>query len=112
MSFNVLTTPHFEKALKDLAKHYKSMKADYGDFKESIKKNPFQGSDLGCGLRKIRIKITSKGKGKSGGARVITYTVLTDQSTGDIWLIDIYDKSEYSTIDVNVVKAMIKEIDL
>ena len=42
------------------------MKADYGDFKESIKKNPFQGSDLGCGLRKIRIKITSKGKGKSG----------------------------------------------
>lgn len=84
------------------------MKADYGDFKESIKKNPF----LGCGLRKIRIKITSKGKGKSGGARVITYTVLTDQSTGDIWLIDIYDKSEYSTIDVNVVKAMIKELDL
>lgn len=88
------------------------MKADYGDFKESIKKNPFQGSDLGCGLRKIRIKITSKGKGKSGGARVITYTVLTDQSTGDIWLIDIYDKPEYSTIDVNVVKAMIKELDL
>lgn len=88
------------------------MKADYGDFKESIKKNPFQGSDLGCGLRKIRIKITSKGKGKSGGTRVITYTVLTDQSTGDIWLIDIYDKSEYSTIDVNVVKAMIKELDL
>lgn len=88
------------------------MKADYGDFKESIKKKPFQGSDLGCGLRKIRIKITSKGKGKSGGARVITYTVLTDQSTGDIWLIDIYDKSEYSTIDVNVAKAMIKELDL
>lgn len=112
MSFDVITTPHFEKELKDLAKHYRSMKKDYGDFKESLKENPFQGTDLGSGLRKIRMRITSKGKGKAGGARVITYTVLADQATGEVWLVDIYDKSEYSTVKIDVIKEMLKELNL
>ena len=51
MSYNIETTPHFEKELKDLAKRYKSMKQDFGKFKESLKEDPFQGVDLGGGLR-------------------------------------------------------------
>ena len=93
MNYNIETTPHFEKELKDLAKRYKSMKQDFGKFKDSLKEDPFQGVDLGGGLRKIRMAIDSKRKGKAGGARVITYTTLVDENTGEVWLIEIYDKS-------------------
>ena len=65
MRYNIETTPHFEKELKDLAKRYKSMKQDFGKFKDSLKEDPFQGVDLGGGLRKIRMTIDSKRKGKS-----------------------------------------------
>ena len=112
MSYNIETTPHFEKELKDLAKRYKSMKQDFGKFKESLKEDPFQGVDLGCGLRKIRMAIDSKRKGKAGGARVITYTTLVDENTGEVWLIEIYDKSEFSTIKTDVIKKMLKELGL
>ena len=40
MSFNIETTPNFERELKDLAKRYKSMKQDFWNFKESLKKIP------------------------------------------------------------------------
>ena len=63
------------------------MKQDFGKFKESLKEDPFQGVDLGGGLRKIRMAIDSKRKGKAGGARVITYTTLVDENTGEVWLI-------------------------
>ena len=76
MSFEVKTTPHFEREAKILAKRYKSFKADMKDFVESLEKNPMQGDELSPGIRKIRLAIVSKGKGKSGGARVITYTIV------------------------------------
>ena len=53
--------------------------------------------------------IDSKRKGKAGGARVITYTTLVDENTGEVWLIEIYDKSEFSTIKTDVIKKMLKE---
>ena len=112
MNYNIETTPHFEKELKDLAKRYKSMKQDFGKFKDSLKEDPFQGVDLGGGLRKIRMAIDSKRKGKAGGARVITYTTLVDENTGEVWLIEIYDKSEFSTIKTDVIKKMLKELGL
>ena len=112
MNYNIETTPHFEKELKDLAKRYKSMKQDFGKFKDSLKEDPFQGVDLGGVLRKIRMAIDSKRKGKAGGARVITYTTLVDENTGEVWLIEIYDKSEFSTIKTDVIKKMLKELGL
>ena len=56
--------------------------------------------------------IDSKRKGKTGGARVITYTTLVDENTGEVWLIEIYDKSEFSTIKTDVIKKMLKELGL
>ncbi len=112
MNFKIVTTPHFERELKDLAKRYKSMKQDFGNFIASLKENPFQGSDLGDGLRKIRMAIDSKGKGKAGGARVITYTTLVNEDSGDIWLVEIYDKSEYSTVRTDIIKKMLKDLGL
>ena len=88
------------------------MKQDFGKFKDSLKEDPFQGVDLGGVLRKIRMAIDSKRKGKAGGARVITYTTLVDENTGEVWLIEIYDKSEFSTIKTDVIKKMLKELGL
>ena len=72
-------------------------------------KNPQQGTELSPGIRKIRMAIKSKGKGKSGGARVITYNFLTAEMDGKIVLLLIYDKEDASSVKVNVLKEIIKE---
>lgn len=109
MNFEVFTTSRFDRELKALAKHYRSIKYDFKDFKESLEINPFQGTELSPGIRKIRMAIASKGKGKSGGARVITYTILVSEESGEVYLIDIYDKSDYITVDKDILKKIIKE---
>lgn len=98
MNCNITATPRFKKELKRLGKHYKSLKEDYAGLLNSLQANPFQGTDLGKGLRKIRIAITSKGKGKRGGARVITLTALVATDEADVLLLTIYDKSERENI--------------
>ncbi len=84
--------------MKRLSKHYRSLKEDYMRFLQFLKENPFDGADLGMGLRKTRMAITSKGKGKSGGARVITYQICQTEEDVEILLMDIYDKSERETM--------------
>ncbi len=56
--------------------------------------------------------ITSKGRGKSGGARVITYTVVVSEEEGKIFLIDIYDKADYSTVDVSIIQKILEDLGL
>ena len=91
-------------------KRHRSLKADLLDLVSSLEICPFQGDELTPGIRKIRLAITSKGRGKSGGARVITYTILTTEEDGMVYLIDIYDKSDYSTVDVSIIQQMIKDL--
>ena len=55
--------------------------------------------------------ISSKGKGKSGGARVITYTVIYSSESGKVFLMNVYDKSDYSTVDANVIEKIIKDLE-
>lgn len=74
--------------------------------------NPFQGDELTSGIRKIRLTIKSKGKGKSGGARVITYTIVISENMGQVYMIDLYDKADYSTVDVNIIKQIIRDLEL
>lgn len=112
MSFDVKTTSRFEKSAKMLFKRHRSLKSDLNNFITSLELNPFQGDELQPGIRKIRMAITSKGRGKSGGARVITYTVVFAENKGDVYLMDIYDKSDYSTVDVSVIQKMITELGL
>lgn len=65
-------TAWFEKQLKRLAQKHKSIPADFRTFLESLENDPTQGIPLGRGAYKIRMAISSKGQGKSGGSRVIT----------------------------------------
>ena len=52
-------------------------------------------TDLGDGIHKVRVAISSKNKGKSGGARIITdITAILSLEKGVITLLYIYDKSE------------------
>ncbi len=61
----------------------------------SLEENPTQGEPLGKDCYKVRMAITSKGKGKSGGSRVITCVKIVNQTA---YLLTIYDKSDKENI--------------
>mgnify|MGYP002870142655 CR=1 FL=1 len=112
MNYDIRTSSYFDQEAKRLTKHYPSFKNDYRKFVESLKENPFQGDDLGNGVRKIRMQITSKGKGKAGGARVITLNYLINTENMDIYLLLIYDKQQADNFNPSALKAVLKEIGL
>jgi len=107
MSYSILSIPPFEKQLKRLAKKYPSIKNEFANLLESIEKKPEQGTALGNNCFKIRIAIASKGKGKSGGARVITYLMITENT---VYLLSIYDKSETDNLTDKDIKELLKFI--
>ena len=110
MSFEVIPTPEFKVQAKAIQKRHRSFKDDLKEFVLSLEKNPFQGIELSPDIRKIRMAITSKGKGKSGGARIITFTVVNTEAGGKVYLMNVYDKSDFSTVELRVIKGMIKNI--
>ena len=56
--------------------------------------------------------IASKGKGKSGGARVITFNIVQhDDETADITLLTIYDKGEISSVKDQYIKWLVSLIN-
>lgn len=114
MSCNITisVSDDFAKEAKRLAKKYPSFKQDYKDFLLSIKNNPLQGDEITKNIRKIRMAIKAKGKGKSGGARVITFNILTDIENGHVVFLLLYDKEDASTVKVNVVKQLVRDMGL
>lgn len=107
MSYNIKTIPSFDREIKKLAKKYPSLKSEFKDLIQSLKEDPTQGASLIKNCYKIRLAIKSKGKGKSGGARVITYIKLVDN---DVYLISIYDKSEKDSISDKELKDILKQL--
>lgn len=109
MSYEITLSASFERSFKKLFKRYKSLKGDLMCFIKSLEENPLQGDDLGNGLRKIRMSITSKSKGKRGGARVITHNIIISASIGKIRLLAIYDKSDRESLSDKEIKDLLKE---
>ena len=107
MKYTVDVAPTFKKQQKALAKKYPSLDDDVIAFIESLKKDPVQGISLGQGLYKVRMKITSKGLGKSGGARVITCVKIIETK---VILAAIYDKSEQETMTPKELTKLINKI--
>lgn len=107
MKVTVKVTASFKKEAKKLAKRYKSFVDDYAVLLSEIKDNPNMGVDMGNNIRKLRMKISSKGKGKSGGARVVTFTLLVADDSSDIILLYIYDKSERSSIQRHEIELLL-----
>ena len=112
MSYIVRPTTSFKKAYKRLCKKYRSFEDDRDRAVEQITVNPFIGADLGNNVRKIRMAITSKGKGKSGGARIITYTLAVDEANGEVTLLTVYDKNEQSSISKKDIDLLLVEAGL
>lgn len=107
MECKITASKSFNKELKRLGKRYASLADDYETLLHDLKQNPTFGTDLGRGLRKVRMRISSKGKGKSGGARVITFTVIASVDETTINLLYIYDKSERENISPKEIDALL-----
>lgn len=112
MNFEIQTTSYFDTEAKRLAKRHRSFIDDLQDFRDSILENPYQGTELSPGIRKIRLTINSKGRGKSGGARVITFTYFVNEKDGVVILLLLYDKADASNIKMNVVRRIIKDLGM
>jgi hypothetical protein len=95
MSYKVKTISVFERQAKRLFKKFPSFKSELAILIQDLKDNPLLGTDLGNNCFKIRLAIASKGKGKSGGARVITHFTISDST---VYLLTIYDKSDRDNI--------------
>lgn len=111
MNYSVITLPGFDKKFRKLGKKYKSLKDDLQRLVAELKENPALGVDLGNGIRKVRMAISDKGKGKSHGARVITHTAIVSVEEGVITLVTLYDKADQSTITMQEIARLIKEAE-
>lgn len=107
MSFEVRTIAVFDRNTKRLSKKYKSLKKDLVDLVRSLSEDPEQGTPIGGGCYRIRLAISSKGKGKSGGTRVITYVAVVNDL---VYLLTIYDKSEQENISKQELSLLRKMI--
>lgn len=56
--------------------------------------------------------IAAKGKGKSGGARVITYNLQVDEQNNEVrvTLMTVYDKQEISNISDAYLRYLVDEV--
>jgi mRNA-degrading endonuclease RelE of RelBE toxin-antitoxin system len=107
MNFKVEVTTRFKKQTKHLLRKYPSLKQELEVLFNSLSIDPKQGVSLGHDCFKIRLAIESKGRGKSGGARIITHLQITNTT---IYLITIYNKSEQSNILDKEISEFVKDL--
>ena len=110
MDVHVDYGPEFKRQFKRLAKKYHSLKSDYDGWLQEILENPLIGDDLGNGVRKIRMAIADKGKGKRGGARILTLNVKVSEDGMNVTLLTIYDKGEISNIKDEYIEFLVKNL--
>lgn len=106
MSYKVVVTSEFAKEAKRIAKKHIGIKTDIAKLIAAIAVNPTMGTELGHNFYKVRMSVTGTNKGKSGGARVITYVILDEET---VLLTEIYLKSEHDSADVNVLIQRLKQ---
>lgn len=105
MSYKIVSIPFFDKQAKRLAKKYPSLKDDLAKLFDSLSDDPEQGKALGNGFYKVRLSIASKSRGKSGGARIITFVKVTETK---VYLTSIYDKSDKNSITDKELEQIFK----
>ena len=110
MMVDIRLGTEFKRQFKRLMKKYPSLLEDLKTFKQDLEINPQQGVALGAHLYKVRMAIASKGKGKSAGARVITYRILVKQECIEITLLTIYDKNEIENVSDEYLQSLVEEM--
>lgn len=109
MSCNVRTISVFDRQAKRLAKKFPSLKKELQSLISELKEDPTLGTPIGHDCQKVHLAIASKGKGKSGGARVIVHVVFKDDTA---YLLTIYDKSELENLTDSEILELIKQVPL
>ncbi|WP_157493898.1 type II toxin-antitoxin system RelE/ParE family toxin [Fulvivirga imtechensis] len=89
-------------------KKYPSLRTELKELGDKLAEEPTFGTSIGNNCYKIRLAIASKGKGKSGGARVITYVYVTGET---VFLLSIYDKSNKENITDKELLDLLKKIE-
>ena len=107
MNYKIRTIKVFDRQVKRLTKKYPSLKKELQNLLYELSSNPKLGESLGSNCYKIRLSIASKGKGKSGGGRVIIHIIFVEKT---IYLLSIYDKSEIATLTDKEILSLIKQI--
>ena len=103
--FKVELSSRFVRGTKKLAKKYRSIKDDIANLVTELKKCPSIGDEMCEHIYKIRLPISSKNKGKSSGARIIT-AVIVNKNT--VILVDIYEKSAKQNLSLREINALKK----
>lgn len=112
MKVSINFLPEFFRQAKALRKKYASFERDFQLLLDQLEENPFLGISLGKGVRKVRMAVASKGKGKSGGVRILTYSI--NKTTDDevtITLLSVYDKSKISNVTDEYISLLVNEIN-
>ncbi|MBL7732056.1 MAG: addiction module toxin RelE [Chitinophagaceae bacterium] len=107
MGYKIIPTPHFKSQAKRLIKKFPSLKDELSGLVDLLSANPSSGTSIGNNIYKIRLSVKSKGKGKSGGMRIITFTINRNE---EVYLLTIYDKSEIASIDDKDIKFIIRQL--
>jgi hypothetical protein len=105
MSYNIVPIDNFKKEAKRLIKKYASLKKELLQLNEQLEKNPTLGTPLGNDIYKIRLSIASKGKGKSGGARIMSFVKVIDTT---VYLFSIYNKGDKDSISDKEIQEILK----
>lgn len=109
MAYRVSPTKDFLKELKPLLKRYASLRTEIEELGDQLRQDPTIGIGIGKSCYKIRLAIRSKGKGKSGGARVITCVVAVRET---VYLLSIYDKSDHESLSSDRLKDLLNELGI
>lgn len=104
MNYKIETTDDFDKEIKALNKKYPSLKSDFQNVLDNLSIELELAINLGNGFKKIKFAIKSKGKGSSGGGRIITYETIVAVDDTLVIFASIYNKGDYDSIDLSILK--------
>lgn len=105
MSYKIELTDNFKNEAKKLIKKYASLRTEIIELGKELAENPTFGTSLGNDVYKIRLAIASKNKGKSGGARIISFVKIIDET---VYLLSIYNKGDKDSISDKEIEELIK----
>ncbi|WP_210515615.1 type II toxin-antitoxin system RelE/ParE family toxin [Hymenobacter terricola] len=108
MSYSIKLLAKFKRAAKPLLKKYPSLKSELGSLQQQLLENPTLGTALGKGCYKIRLAVSSKGQGSSGGARVVTFVAILNE---EIVLLTIYDKADRADLRPGELEELLKLLE-
>jgi len=107
MAYRFIFTAWFDRNLKSLRKHNPSLRGDFESFLQTFDAEAHPVIPHTGGARKARM--SAKGRGKSGGYRVVYYFVLENT----VWLITIYDKVQKENLtseEEKIIQELIEKI--